>query len=221
MDSVNQMKREMNVGDVKFDTITGVILCGGAGKRIGKEKALLRLAGKSFLERLCNAQKGLFPMVMCAGGNKDFSSFEGLLHIADTPGMRGPLAGLHSALLRAHTEFVFVVPVDMPFLNKDIIIEICSHSCSHAGLVIHHEQKVHPLCGIFHKRTAKNIEALFQSEGQSEPERYPPVMRLLEITAPYIFDFPSDPSWGEFNPFLNINTIEDYELAARYAQEEK
>ena len=100
--------------------IVGAVLCGGASRRFGSDKALAP-AGQLLLgQRVVVAMRdaGIDPVV-AVGGQAGLSL--GTPTIADrTPG-RGPLAALAGVLSWANKGWVLVAPCDLPLLSSSHI----------------------------------------------------------------------------------------------------
>ena len=104
--------------------VTGVILAGGQGRRMGGvDKGLKVLRGKPMvawvLERFA-------PQVdeVLINANQNLETYRrfGRRVIPDEIGsFAGPLAGLHRGLSEARHELVATVPCDSPFLPSDLI----------------------------------------------------------------------------------------------------
>lgn len=107
--------------------ITGIVLCGGRGTRMGGvDKGLKPLRGKPMvawvLERFA-------PQVdeVLINANQNLDVYKQLGHrvIPDViGGFAGPLAGLHRGLREAAHELVATVPCDSPFLPNDLIARL-------------------------------------------------------------------------------------------------
>ena len=108
--------------------ILGLILAGGRSQRMGgRNKALLRLAGKTLAERV---RAAALPQVgaIAVSANADAESLTTLGGpvIADTiPGHAGPLAGIAAAMEwaqreRPQIEWILSAPADAPFLPADL-----------------------------------------------------------------------------------------------------
>lgn len=109
------------------DRIVGAVLAGGESRRMGRDKALLRLTdGSTLLERTIATLRaaGLDEIVLSVSTARRGRALQdavpaarGLRLATDaTPG-RGPLGGLHAAL-RAHPyRYVLLVACDMPRLD--------------------------------------------------------------------------------------------------------
>ena len=110
------MNREPNV--------TGLILAGGAGRRVGKrDKGLIPWQGQALVAHVSNV---LRPQVseLLISCNRNFSQYEEFsdLIIADhRQNFQGPLAGLEAAFSSIRTEFLVVVACDTPYLPEDLV----------------------------------------------------------------------------------------------------
>jgi len=104
--------------------ITGVILAGGLGRRMGGvDKGLKVLRGKPMvawaLERFAPQ---VDEILINANQNPGVYGGFGYRVIPDEiGGFAGPLAGLHRGLSEARHELVATVPCDSPFLPSDLI----------------------------------------------------------------------------------------------------
>jgi molybdopterin-guanine dinucleotide biosynthesis protein A len=103
--------------------ITGVILAGGEGRRMGgADKGLQLLDGRPLvqwvLERL---QPQVGQVVISANRNLERYRALGCPVLEDlTPGFAGPLAGLQAAMAGATTPLLLAAPCDSPRLPADL-----------------------------------------------------------------------------------------------------
>jgi len=104
--------------------VTGVILAGGQGRRMGGvDKGLKVLRGKPMVAW---ALERFAPQVdeVLINANQNLETYRrfGRRVIPDEiGGFAGPLAGLHRGLNEARHELVATVPCDSPFLPSDLI----------------------------------------------------------------------------------------------------
>ena len=107
--------------------ITGVILAGGQGRRMGSvDKGLRELRGKAMvawvLERFAPQVE---EMLINANQNLDVYAKFGHRVIPDEiGGFAGPLAGLHRGLSEARHPLVATAPCDTPFLPADLVTRL-------------------------------------------------------------------------------------------------
>ncbi|OGT19500.1 MAG: molybdenum cofactor guanylyltransferase [Gammaproteobacteria bacterium RBG_16_57_12] len=103
--------------------ITGIILAGGKGLRMGGvEKGLLVLDGKPLIEHvIARIRPQVGPIIINANRHLDRYARYGYPLAQDLwPDFRGPLAGLLSALPLVRTPYILCVPCDAPFLPDDL-----------------------------------------------------------------------------------------------------
>ncbi len=104
--------------------ITGLILAGGAGQRVGnRDKGLILLEGKPLIAHVSNR---LLPQVgeLLISCNRNVSRYKKFAArtVADTRrDFQGPLAGLEAAYPYIETELLVVVACDMPHLPPDLV----------------------------------------------------------------------------------------------------
>lgn len=109
--------------------ITGVILAGGRGQRMGGvDKGLQRLAGQALVAWVAAR---LRPQVshLLINANRhaaDYAAYAEAVVPDALPGFAGPLAGLHAALSVASTDWVVTVPCDSPHLPHDLVARLWS-----------------------------------------------------------------------------------------------
>ena len=109
--------------------ITGVILAGGASKRMGRSKAQLQLGDKRMIEWIVTALDCLFDEIIVVTHHpQTFSTLENVRFVQDAieSKTRSSLVGLYTGLLHSSNETVFVVPCDMPLLNRALIEHMIS-----------------------------------------------------------------------------------------------
>jgi molybdopterin-guanine dinucleotide biosynthesis protein A len=106
------------------EQITGLVLAGGRGRRMGGiDKGLAHFLGRPLaahaIERLA-PQVG--PMRISANRNLEAYAALGAPVLADTvPNQPGPLAGILAGLAQARTEWLMAVPCDAPWLPGDLV----------------------------------------------------------------------------------------------------
>ena len=105
-------------------SVTGVILSGGRGTRIGGiDKGLLPFRGRTLVEWVLDRIEPQVAEVLISA-NQNLDRYLALGHpvLADRiTGFAGPLAGLHAGLCLARSDLVITVPCDSPFLPTDLV----------------------------------------------------------------------------------------------------
>lgn len=104
--------------------VTGVILSGGRGSRMGGvDKGLLPFRGRAMLEWVLDRiEPQVAEVLISANQNLDrYLAFGHPVLTDRISGFAGPLAGLHAGLCVARCELVMMVPCDSPFLPLDLV----------------------------------------------------------------------------------------------------
>lgn len=102
--------------------VTGIILCGGRGRRLaGADKPLLIWRGEALIaqvaRRLATQADGI---LISANRNLDAYRRWGTVVADELPGHQGPLAGIAAALAHCTTPWALVCPGDAPLLPSDL-----------------------------------------------------------------------------------------------------
>lgn len=103
-----------------------VILAGGAGKRIGTEKAFLEFFGSTMIERtLDRVGEVVDDVVVVARDEEQRERLRDLVPeariVCDKVQGFGPVAGLAAGMTEARGEFALAVGCDLPFLNPEVL----------------------------------------------------------------------------------------------------
>jgi molybdopterin-guanine dinucleotide biosynthesis protein A len=185
--------------------ITGVVLAGGQGRRMGGvDKGLVELDGRPLvahvIERLAPQVGALF-----INANQNLERYErfGAPVVADAVGgFAGPLAGLHAAMSRAETDYVVTVPCDSPFLPTDLVPRLVAGLAENSAqlAVAKTFQQPHPVFALVRRDVGEHL-AWFLADGGRKIDAWYATLATVEVS----FD-------DEADAFRNINTRE--ELAA-------
>jgi molybdopterin-guanine dinucleotide biosynthesis protein A len=108
---------------IERDDITGIVLCGGTGRRMGGRDKPLELFGGQPL--VAHVVARLAPQVArivisCARNAEHYAHWSNAVVIDDVIG-EGPLRGVATALNTIDTPFAFVCPGDAPSLSPSLV----------------------------------------------------------------------------------------------------
>ena len=185
-------------------SLSGIILAGGASRRMGQNKAGLRLMGKTLLQRQADKLLGLgLQDIMLSGAG--CPDLPGARVIPDEYPGKGPLGGLHACLRAARNPSCLVVSVDTPLIPAAALAQLCR---SHRGgvTVLRHGEREEPLLGVYDRRVADSISALI-ADGKY-------AVRALKDTVRWsCFDYS-----GPEELLMNCNTPEDFAAAKKIAE---
>jgi molybdopterin-guanine dinucleotide biosynthesis protein A len=190
---------------VTLQPIYGLILAGGASKRMQRDKAALKIQGKTQLDRAFELLSGYLQRVFVSV-RADQTSDPTRAHlplIVDSVEGAGPITGIRSALA-AHPEVAWLVlACDLPFVSDAAIEELLRRRDPSALATAYksaHDGLPEPLCAIWEPAAAPPL-AEYQAAGGHCPRKF-----LIRHGAPLID--PPDP-----RALDNVNTPEEYSQA--------
>jgi molybdopterin-guanine dinucleotide biosynthesis protein A len=133
----------MALSNPALEPITGLLLCGGAGRRMGgADKGLISFHGKLLIDIAIDR---LSPQVnaLIINANRNRAQ-RGLPVIADpvfgeqTPSYEGPLAGILAGLQAAKTPWMVTVPCDCPLFPLDIVRQLWAGRSAGGAYIAQH-----------------------------------------------------------------------------------
>lgn len=183
--------------------VTLAILAGGKSSRLGGiDKALITVDGIPLISRIYNTFNGEVSEVIVISNSSKSYPIEAN-NFPDIIPNCGPLGGIHSALTNATNSLVFIVSVDMPFVNKNIYRQLLSIYQQHNAEIVvpKHGDFLEPLFGLYRKTLVSRINRiLYDKQGH-------PVTELLSQSSTLYLQLPDDSQTRMW--FYNINTPED------------
>ena len=179
--------------------VTGVVLAGGQGRRMGGvDKGLVPFAGRPMiahvLERLAPQ---VADVLINANQNVErYGEFGYPVFGDDVGGFAGPLAGLHAALGRASQPRVVTVPCDSPFLPSDLVTRLAAALAARdAQLAVARTfDQPHPVFCLVRCDVLPHLDAFLRDGGRKIDAWYA-TLDVVEVP----FD-------DEADAFRNINT---------------
>ncbi len=97
------------------------ILAGGLSRRMGEDKALLRIGSQTLLETVAERASVVADELFVVASNGAPYVDLGFRVVADVLPKSGSLGGIYSALLHAAFEWCLVLACDMPLINPDLL----------------------------------------------------------------------------------------------------
>lgn len=192
----------------------GVVLAGGASRRLGRDKARLEAgagtgisgtAGESLGVRAVRKLAAVCSEVVLADAGR--SPVEGVRSVPDGPG-RGPAAGLLGAAGLFPGRTLLVLACDLPLVPVPLLAEIAAADPCHADLSIPRRAAgLEPLCAAYGPRA---LAALARRVERGELALHPLAaepglaVRILEEAELARYGVPDA-------MLLNLNTAEDLE----------
>lgn len=197
------------------DVIAGYILAGGASSRMGVDKANLRLAGETLLERAVKTMSAFTERVTVVGRSDATvaSEIRGVRYVEDfavDAKRRAPLIGLYTALSTAESEWITVLAVDLPFVSVELLTRLLGFCLSDVDAVVpvQPDGRLQPLCGFYRRdrcRTAS--ESVIESDDLSLYQLLSR-LRTRKVEFAEVTDLAHSADF-----FLNLNVPEDFRRA--------
>lgn len=154
---------------------SGLVLCGGASRRMGADKALLALGERTLLERAIACLAPHASPVRLACGERERYGALGFELVCDRRASAGPLAGLEAGLAaasgsgpsetdRSETdagEYVCVLAVDMPRVDAELVARLLAHARANDldACLLASAGGIEPLCAVYHTRLLPRVRA--------------------------------------------------------------
>lgn len=138
---------------MRVSDILGVVLAGGASRRMGRDKAALPWTGTTLARRAAGVLAEVCGQVVIAGPAA--LAPDGVEAVADVFPGRGPLAGLHAGLARAAGRPMFALACDLPFVGVELVAHLVAAAAAARGdgparaWVAADAEGVQPLCGVY------------------------------------------------------------------------
>ncbi|MGP9764360.1 molybdenum cofactor guanylyltransferase MobA [Halomonas sp. AOP13-D3-9] len=163
--------------------LTGMILAGGEGRRMGgRDKGLEPFAGLPLVGHVVKRLKDqVAELLINANRNADAYQFFADRVIADQVmddeegGFKGPLMGIYSGLRAAKTPWLLVAPCDSPALPDDLVARmvegIASEHGEHDIAVAFDGERLHPVVALIRTSLADDLAATL-AEGERKIDRW-------------------------------------------------
>ena len=149
-----------STSDTELPEITGVILAGGKGSRMGgQDKGLIIWQEKVlYLHVLQRLSPQVTTILINANRNLAIYQQSGYPVISDTVSdFPGPLAGILSALEHTQTDWVVVTPCDTPLLPENLVTELWRHKGHAPAVWARSEERDHPTLTLLHRSLAPQL----------------------------------------------------------------
>ena len=153
------------------ERITGLVLAGGLGRRMGGvDKGLSLLGGEPLVEHII---RRLAPQVgrLIINANQNHDTYAGFGYpvVGDRiEGHAGPLAGLEAGLAACTTPYLLTVPCDSPFLPADLVSRLAACLTAHRAsiAVARTGEQLHPVFSLIRSDELPELQAFIHAGGR-------------------------------------------------------
>lgn len=206
--------------------VTGVILAGGQSRRMGRDKALMPLAGRTLIERVMDALMPVCDELLLITNTPDKYAQFGLRMVPDAVPGTGSLGGLYSGLAAMRGDCAIAVACDMPFLNT-ALLRYCVELSADADAVVPDlsettqaigdkakakQLDLHPLHAVYRRTCLAPIEAQLQA-GDLRMIGFLSKVRVRYVRRADLIRFDPD-----LHSFFNVNTPAEWAQAEQIAK---
>lgn len=210
--------------DAVYAPASGVVLAGGLSRRMGRDKRRLRLwgeAGPTLLERTVALVGALCAEVVVV--LNDPEAWPGLAArtVPDQIADGGALGGIYSGLAAAREEHALVVACDMPLLSRPLLTAMLARPRDYDALVprtltpgaARNSLDAEPLHAIYGKGCLEPMARALAAGRRQIAVFFP------EVRVTFLEPDEARPYDPHGHSFLNVNTVEQLEDAARLLAE--
>ena len=194
--------------------ILGAILAGGQSRRMGKDKLFLELNNKKLIEHTIDkVKKYLKQVIIITNQNNEFFLKNNLTTVKDCiEGQLGPLVGILTAMQWAKKNsnkysWIATFPCDTPFFPESVIKSFIEESEKKESLLLSassHGRK-HNIFGLW------SLDLYDKLKNDLVNKKIRKVQDWTEKNKIKNLEF----KFKDYDPFFNINTEEDLELAKK------
>jgi len=197
--------------------VSGVIMAGGASRRLGRNKALERIGGKALIERVIDSIVPLTTEVLVVVGRPGQAE---ALHlpprvrvVSDRYPGRGSLGGIFTGVDASAERWSLVVACDLPFLNREVLRHLIEESGNVDAVIPRLEGQPEPLHALYSKACLAPMERMLRAGHL----KIAPLFEAVRVR--YVDEGTIDRIDPRHLSFFNINSEADVEEAQRLLRE--
>jgi molybdenum cofactor guanylyltransferase len=181
--------------------ITAIVLAGGKSQRMGADKGLLDLNGKTFIQHICDALQPIVGSnILIVSSNKEYDAL-GFSRVEDIIENKGPVGGLYTGLKESKTKVNLVLSVDVPLISAELLQWLIkNHDETDMVTQTKSGDKTSPLIGVY-DRSMRIVFGELLAGNQLK------LRKVIEDVKHKTIEVPE--KWN--NQVQNINTQEEYQ----------
>ena len=201
-----------------MNEVDAYILIGGRSSRLGQDKAVVDLGGRSLAQRAFETASSALPhsRVTFVAANEAQFAIEAIIaggrFIFDLVANLGPISGIHAALADTQAKWVFILACDYPFVSPELIRLLFEKLSDDNDSILPEQSdgRLQPLCGFYRPSAARPLI----QEILDRPRVPPPINEIIRELRPKIIQASKFAGLtGSDRFFVNVNTDLDLDLA--------
>jgi len=206
----------MNFQQSKGDScsqVTGVILAGGKSKRMGLDKATLKIGNRFLMDFPLKILSNIFSEILIVTSPSQLLTLKSLFasrkvtFVSDLIPDHGALGGIYTALNYSKTPYVFVCACDMPFLNSSFIRYMIKIINGYDIIIPESSRMLETLHAIYKQSCFEAIKHFLLQDRNKIIDFFPEVF-VYKIPKPLIKTYNKNEKM-----FKNLNTPEELKRA--------
>lgn len=198
---------------------TAIILSGGKSSRMGTNKSLLKINGKSLIERMVELCTSMFEETIIITNDKEEYENLNVKCYKDIYPNFGPLSGIHSGLVNSKTENNFIISCDMPFVKVEAINFLVKYNDNSDKQIVlpHVKNDIYSMFGIYEKKCLHEAEKLLKKAIKENSNTQKVKVKLFDLINAVDTDIVDVEQQQFYNKdiFFNMNSLDDYEDAKK------
>lgn len=161
-------------------SLAAVILAGGQSRRMGEDKALLKLpTGQTLLSQTTDIALHLTSEVMVITPWPE--RYESVVSphvqlLAEEPHQNGPLGGFSQSWRKVQADWCLLLACDMPMLKREPLADwwdwiqqqIATSNTYAAASLTYRQSRWEPLCGFYHRSCSERLQHLIDTSNAAE-----------------------------------------------------
>ena len=149
---------------------TGIILAGGASRRMPGDKAFMEVGGRKVITIQLEVVAGLFDEVLIVSNSKRIerlceleSAYAGVRVVEEPVAGKGPLGGILSGLMTSASDENFVMACDMPFIKREAVAFVLEGLRGYDACLPRTPKGLEPLHAAYRRTCRPAIEAQLEA----------------------------------------------------------
>ena len=190
--------------------VTGVILAGGKSRRMGLDKATLKIGNKLLIDFPLKTLSHIFTEILIVTSATQILTLkpflkdrDGIRLVTDLIPDHGALGGIYTALNYSRTPYVFVCACDMPFLNP-LFIQYMVNLTNNYDVIIPKSSKMLETLHAIYKKTCLEVIKQFLSQDRNKIIEFFPAVSVYKVLEGFIRAYDENEKM-----FQNLNTPEE------------
>lgn len=144
-----------------------IILAGGYSRRMGYDKAEMKIHGKRLLQEMIETLEQYFDRVIIISNREKIIDHPFIYR--DIIPHRGPLSGIHAGLSRLEGQYAYIMACDMPRISLQYIDFLCQsiQDETYDAILAEKSGRFEFFHGLYHRRLIPALEQSLQEEKYS------------------------------------------------------